>query len=256
MQHGVIGRTLVELASVDSTNNYAAERIALPELPHGTVILAHEQTAGVGQRGRTWSSARGLDLTFSIVLRPRDLEASDQFVLAKVAAMAVRDVVEEVLRSAAGLGGGAVRVKWPNDVLVGQRKIAGVLIQNELLGGKVQSAIVGIGLNVNSTELNIGHNATSLRLESGLAQDRMEVLARLCELFEHWWGQRSVGRAELDQRYADLLWARGVATDFELEGKPFTGIPQDVDSDGRLRVEGPDGKVKAYGLDRLRFAPR
>jgi len=256
MLHGVIGGTLVELASVDSTNNYAAERIALPELPHGTVILAHEQTNGHGQRGRTWSSAKGLDLTFSIILRPTDLKATDQFILAKVSALALQDVVEDVLRVAVGLGGGAVRVKWPNDVLVGTRKIAGVLIQNELLGGRVQSVIVGIGLNVNSTELNTDHQATSLRLESGLPQDRMQLLEALCTRFEHWWAQRKEGRAELDQRYQDLLWARGTPTAFELDGKPFTGIPVGVDDDGRLRVEGPDGKVKAYGLDRMRFAPR
>jgi len=81
-------------------------------------------------------------------------------------------------------------------------------------------------------------------------------LGRLCELFEQWWQQRLVGREQLDQRYQDLLWARGTPTAFELDELPFTGIPQGVDGDGRLRVEGPDGKVKAYGLDRLRFALR
>jgi BirA family biotin operon repressor/biotin-[acetyl-CoA-carboxylase] ligase len=253
---GVIGATRVVLDSVDSTNKYAADRLSLPELPHGSVILAHEQTEGRGQRGRTWSSAKGLDLTFSIVLRPSHLKASDQFVLAKVAALAVQEVVEEVLRVAAGLGGGPVCVKWPNDVLVGHRKVAGILIQNELVGERVAAAIIGIGLNVNSTELQAGPDATSLRLEAGLPQDRMGLLDRLCERFQHWWELCSADRALLDARYADLLWGRGRFVDLERDGRSYTGRPLDVDEAGRLLVEDPDGRVQAYGLDRLRFGPR
>lgn len=256
MRREGIGATLVELERVDSTNKYAADRLGLPELPHGAVILAHEQTAGRGQRGRTWSSAKGLDLTFSIVLRPPDLKAADQFVLAKVAALAVQDVVEEVMGVSAGLGGGPVRVKWPNDVLVGTRKVAGILIHNELVGDRVQAAIVGIGLNVNSTELQTEQDATSLRLEAGREQDRRALLARVCERFEHWWGQRGTDRPAIDRRYADLLWARGAFVDLELDGKPWTGRPLDVDGTGRLLVEDAGGRVKAYGLDRLRFGPR
>ncbi len=252
----VIGATLVELQSVDSTNKYAADRLALPELPHGAVILAHEQTEGRGQRGRTWSSAKGLDLTLSIVLRPTDLKAAEQFVLAKVSALAVRDVVEEALRVSAGLGVGPVRVKWPNDVLIGRQKVAGILIQNEVVGDRVAAAIVGIGLNVNSTELQAGPDATSLRLETGLPQDRLELLDMLCARFQHWWDLRTADRAAIDARYADLLWARGTFVDLELDGAPWTGRPLNVDDAGRLLVEDAGGRVQAFGLDRLRFGPR
>ncbi len=256
MHTKVIGAQFIELASVDSTNNYAAEHLSLSELQHGAVILAHDQTAGRGQRRRTWTSSNGLDLTYSIVLRPQGLKAADHFRLGKVAALAVHQTVEEALKVTQGVGGGQVRIKWPNDILVDRQKIAGILIQNDVVGGQVQSAIVGIGLNVNSSELNHEHHATSLRLEVGQPQDRMALLERLCQVFEHWWDLLASDPAQVDASYVERLWARGRYADFELDGQPFTGRPVDVDADGRLLVEGEAGGVLAYGLDRLRFAPR
>ena len=256
MHTKVIGAQYIELSTVDSTNNYAAEQLGLSELQHGAVILAHEQTEGRGQRGRTWSSSSGLDLTFSIVLQPQNLRATDHFRLGKVAALAIHQVVEEALKVTQGVGGGEVRIKWPNDILVDHRKIAGILIQNDVVGGLVQSAIVGIGLNVNSSELNHEHHATSVRLEVGRPQDRMALLERLCQAFEQWWDLLTTDPALVDRNYVERLWARGRYADFELDGAPFTGRPIDVDADGRLLVEGEAGGVSAYGLDRLRFASR
>ncbi|MCB0784260.1 MAG: hypothetical protein KDC02_08595, partial [Flavobacteriales bacterium] len=109
-----IGRELVELATVGSTNKHAADLLSLSKVQHGAVILAHEQTEGRGQRGRTWSSAAGKDLTFSIVLQPQVLKASGQFMLAKLAALAVHDVVAGQLKWGVGKRDEEVRIKWPN----------------------------------------------------------------------------------------------------------------------------------------------
>jgi BirA family biotin operon repressor/biotin-[acetyl-CoA-carboxylase] ligase len=248
-----IGGRVIELDSVDSTNNYAAERLGLPELEHGTVILAQEQTAGRGQRGRTWISAKGLDLTFSLVLRPDMLKATGQFVLSKVAALALHDVVAEALRTSAGLGGGEVRIKWPNDILIGDRKVAGILIQNELAGDRVVSSVVGIGLNVNSSDLHVGLLSTSLRAESGHPFDRPELLAHFLDRFAHHWAQVTDDRERLDSSYRGRLWGRERVMPMELDGHDWKGVPVDVDELGRLLVRDPLGRVQAYGLDRLRF---
>lgn len=250
-----VGRQFIELASVDSTNKYAAARLAAGELRHGAVILAHAQVAGVGQRGRAWAMAPGLDIALSVVLRPKALPLTGHFAVAKMAALAVHDVVSGTLKEASPQGE-AARIKWPNDVLIGRRKVAGILISNEVAGTQVQSCIVGIGMNVNSTELDEAFGATSLRMEAGHEVDRMAVVQRLCQRIEARWGQLEGDARSLDADYAAQLWMKGRFADFELDGAAFQARPVDVEADGRLLVEGGDGGVRAYGLDRLRFAPR
>ncbi|HMC97595.1 MAG TPA: biotin--[acetyl-CoA-carboxylase] ligase [Flavobacteriales bacterium] len=244
-----IGGQLLEFDSVASTNKTAAELLSQSKVRHGAVILAHEQTDGRGQRGRSWISRSGLDLTFSIVLQPHGLRADAQFALGKIAALAVHDAVQHCVS-------GDVRIKWPNDILVERRKVAGILIKNEVVGELVMSSIVGIGLNVNSTGLDPDLVGTSLAMEGGRALDRITLLGTICERFEHWlarWEQ--LGEEGLGE-YSGRLWARGRWTEVHLDEKSVMVRPVDVDPHGRLIVEHEDGSVLAYGLDRLRFAPR
>lgn len=247
-----IGHHIIHLASVDSTNNYAAKGIQEGILRHGTAIMAAEQTAGKGQRGRTWSTSPGLDLAASLVLIPDRFPAMEQFALAKAAALAVHDVVAEALRKA-GRNPGVVRIKWPNDVLVDRRKIAGILIANELKGPWLASAIVGVGLNTNSSGFPPELLATSLLQEVGLPFDLHAVLDQLCMRMEHWWGCQANTPELVSATYAERLWARNRFSDFTLDEARFTARPLDVDEAGRLIVEDLDGTVGAYGLERLRF---
>jgi BirA family transcriptional regulator, biotin operon repressor / biotin---[acetyl-CoA-carboxylase] ligase len=244
----VFGRQLVELAVAESTNKTAAELFSRSQLSHGAAILAHEQTAGQGQRGRTWESAPERDLTFSLVLRPTYLRADRQFILSRISALAVHDVVAATVK-------GAAAIKWPNDILVERRKIAGILIQNDLLGELVSNSIVGIGLNVNSTRFPEDLLATSLALECGHALDRWKLLEMLCERFEARYDQWS-GGADLSSEYVERLWARGRWAEMILDGGSIIARPVDVDEAGRLIIELEDGGVQAFGLERLRFAGR
>ena len=175
-----IGSKRIHLPSVDSTNKYAAELLEREELAHGTVILADEQTAGEGQRGRPWISTPGSDLTLSVVLVPPDMSAAKQFGIAQLAALAIKETVE-----AEDVQG--VQVKWPNDVLVEDRKIAGVLIANELVGQQLARSVVGIGLNVNSSGNEQGPPATSISMELLRRVDRDALLERLLAAMEHRW---------------------------------------------------------------------
>ena len=242
-----IGHRILRARVVDSTNTVAAAAMARGEAPHGTVIIAREQTAGRGQRGRTWTSTPGADLTLSIVLEPPALRAERQFAMAKLAALAVHDVVRQA-------GADAVRVKWPNDVLVERRKVAGILIACDLLGERVRHAVVGVGLNVNSTDMPEDLAATSLKLATGRDHDLEAVLDGLTQAFEQRYRQWLQGGCDHD--YAEGLWSAGRWADMLLDGAPCTLRPMDVDELGRLLVEHDDGRVAAYGLDRLRFAPR
>ncbi|MBK9061077.1 MAG: biotin--[acetyl-CoA-carboxylase] ligase [Flavobacteriales bacterium] len=247
-----IGEEVIVLDTVDSTNNYAATALSRQELRHGSVIMAMEQTAGRGQRGREWIAAPGLDLTASLVLLPERFPAAGQFNLAKATALAVHDVV-----SGAHPGSKAThqeaRIKWPNDVLIGRNKVAGILIVNELKGPYVASSVVGIGINVNSTGLPSELAATSLLQETRAVHPLRTVLTELCGRMQHWWAVLEGSPEAVAHAYADRLWAKGRFSTFTLDGAEFTARPLDVDGSGRLIVEDEEGRVAAYGLERLRF---
>ncbi len=244
----VFGRQLIELGSATSTNKIAAEMVCAGQVRHGAVILAHEQSAGQGQRGRSWFSVAGQDLTFSIVLLPARLRAEDQFVLSKIAALAVHDVVLASVH-------GEVKIKWPNDILVERRKIAGILIKNDLVGENVSSTVVGIGINVNNTIFPEDLLATSLALECGYALDRWALLERICERFEARYVSWEKGD-DLSAEYAAHLWARGRWAEMLLDGGAMIARPMDVDAAGRMIFECENGEVLACGLERVRFGER
>ncbi len=244
-----IGHPIISFDTLESTNKTAAELLGLSKVQHGAVIVAREQTAGRGQRGRTWIAQPGQDLTLSIVLRPVGLRAEAQFVLGKLAALAVAEVVRGHVRD-------DVRIKWPNDVLVERRKVAGILIKNEVVGELVMSSIIGIGINGNSTDFPEELVATSLRQASGTEVDLQALLGQMCAAFDRLWQAWEKGQGDASEAYADQLWARGRWAELLLDGSLVTARPMDVDSHGRLIVEHENGEVAAYGLDRLRFAPR
>lgn len=244
-----IGDPIIAFDTLESTNKTAAELLNLSKVQHGAVILAREQTAGRGQRGRSWVAQPGLDLMMSVVLKPARLRAEEQFVLGKIAALAVADVASSLVT-------GDVRIKWPNDVLVERRKLAGILIKNEVVGELVQSAVIGIGFNANSTGFPEELMATSIFLETGRMVDLKVLLGHVCAALQKWWVEWEQGQGGHAEAYTEQLWARGRWAEFLLDGRSIAARPMDVDAHGRLIVEHEGGEVKAYGLDRLRFAPR
>lgn len=149
---------IIHLNTVDSTNNYAAKLLKDGLGSHGTVILADEQTAGRGQRGNNWVSEPGSNLLASFIWKPDNLAVIDQFRLAQVVSLALREMLQHYEIPA--------QIKWPNDIYVEKQKIAGILIENQLNGSMIEYAIIGIGLNVLQTEFE-GMQATSMRKEKG-----------------------------------------------------------------------------------------
>jgi len=136
-----------ELDSTPSTNTWAKEHAG--ELAHGDVVVTHRQTAGRGQRGNSWEAAPGMNLTFSLMLRPEGVKPAEQFVISEIVALDVAEAVERSLAEA--VGSDRIKVKWPNDIYVDNRKIAGILIEHTLSGSGIDHTVAGIGLNVNQT---------------------------------------------------------------------------------------------------------
>ncbi|MBD5252288.1 MAG: biotin--[acetyl-CoA-carboxylase] ligase [Bacteroides sp.] len=195
--------SLIKLDSVDSTSSYLARH--LPDAPHGTVVAAREQSAGRGQRGNSWEAAPGLNVTMSLMLRPASLAAVRQFVLSQAVALAVADTVDTLLPP-----GMTASVKWPNDIYVGDRKIAGILIENVLDGARVSRSIVGLGLNVNQARfLSPAPNPVSIFQLTGLTHDveslTMSLAENIVTLTER--ALSSPDEAEaLAERYFSRLW--------------------------------------------------
>ncbi len=180
LRSGFIGRAVSYHESIPSTMDLA-RREAEAGMPEGAIAIAEEQTAGRGRMGRAWVSPAGVNLHFTVVLRPTLVQLR---YLPVIAPLAVCQAIEETTAL-------LPRIKWPNDVLIGGKKVCGVLPESELAGNEVLFALVGIGINVNldvDAHPEIRDIATSLRAELGREMSREEVLAatlnRLEALYE------------------------------------------------------------------------
>ncbi|MDE6782656.1 MAG: biotin--[acetyl-CoA-carboxylase] ligase, partial [Paramuribaculum sp.] len=134
---------IIQLDSVDSTNTYISTHCA--DMSGGTAVVAHTQSAGRGQRGNTWEAAPGLNVTLSVLLRPDSLPVASAYLLSEAVSVAIARALDAFLTP------GAVQLKWPNDLYVGDCKLGGILIENSLAGTDVARTIVGVGINVNQT---------------------------------------------------------------------------------------------------------
>jgi len=227
-----VGRRFSYYEHLPSTQDAARQEAEHGAL-EGTTILADQQTAGRGRLGRQWVSPAGANLYFSVVLRPA---VEHLRTLGMIWPMAICQAVGEVT-------GLPARVKWPNDVLVGPRKLAGVLIDSEFSGDQVDYAIAGIGLNVNldmSANEEIRETATSISAELGREVSREEVMATLLHRFEQLYEAARRGQP------VHLGWKAHL----DILGRPIRvrsregveqGIAEDVEPDGTLILRRHDG---------------
>ncbi len=190
----------IKVSQTASTNTYLSRLAAT--LPGGTVIYTPSQTAGRGQKGNSWESEDGKNLTFSMLLKRPPVKARDQFYLSEAAALAV----VEALTAEAGDG---FSVKWPNDVYWQDKKICGMLLENSLDGSDIATCIVGIGLNVNQERfLSDAPNPVSLINITGCEHDLEALLKRVCSRIEQLVDSLDDdnARADLHQRYMAALY--------------------------------------------------
>jgi len=227
-----VGR-IVRLGRVESTQGVAFA-LAAEGAADRTVVVADSQAAGRGRRGHTWIDEPGASLLVSIVLRPR-LEMVRLPLLSLAAGVAVADALTAI----AGL---EPRLKWPNDVLVADKKIAGILLESRTAGGADVVTIIGIGINLGQREFpsDLASSATSVALETGQAPSREAVLAALREEFDAW-RARLEGEGfgpvrEAWRRLSDTI-GRRVTVD------TVTGVASDLDTDGALLID-VGGSVK------------
>ena len=234
---------IIWLDSVDSTKNEAKRRMS--SCDNMTVLSALSQTYGRGQRGNTWSSKAGENLTFSIILKDIEhIQAASQSALSEITALSVTELLAQY--------GIQAMIKWPNDIYVADRKICGILIENSLRGNHLSSSIIGIGLNINQRNFDVKLvNPTSMSLESSIETefDTRICLERFMQIFLNHLNGFSGSEEDfqrLRDRYLSRLWRRNELRDYiDLkENKEFKGTITDLSRSGRLVLFTANGLMR------------
>ena len=235
--------------ATDSTNRLLKQRSDNdPNLPEGTALVAWEQTSGRGQAGNFWEAEAGKNLTFSVLLTPTFLSAKQHFLLSKAVALAVAETLSTVLNA-------EVQIKWPNDMYVGERKIAGILIENDWQDTHIQRSIVGIGLNVNQLEFKSdAPNPVSIRQITGIETDLdallTEILGQLYKVYERLKSGETTAVAQL---YAQHLYRKTGFFDYEDKNERFRAEIQSVSDDGFIQLRTDKNDVRTYAFKEVRY---
>ena len=242
---------IINLDETDSTNHYLAQLCDREPVSEYTTVRADYQTAGKGQRGNTWESERGKNLLFSFVLYPTFLEARRQFLLSQLTALAVKEALE--------LWTDDIRIKWPNDIYWKEKKICGLLIENELSAEGIARSIIGIGLNVNQEIFHSdAPNPVSLRQITGLEENPMEVLTYILTYTRRFYEDL---RNDEDGSMASLIARQYDFALFRREGwhpyKDATGRFMArllrVEEDGRYILQDEAGKERGYLFKEVQY---
>lgn len=229
------GKFLLQIDETTSTNSLMKDWLSNNKPIDGTVILTENQTAGRGQAGNTWKSAPGMNLTFSLLYLCKFLEVKDQFLLSAAISLGLRNAVQQMLPDA------DVKIKWPNDILVNQQKVAGILIENTLQGHFLHYSIVGIGLNVLQEDFDGLPNASSLK-KNGFEGNKENALSVVLEEVEKQFLLLRNNKFEgLIQNYHRHLFGKDEWRNFLVDDKIIRGTITGVEKSGRLNVEFESG---------------
>jgi BirA family biotin operon repressor/biotin-[acetyl-CoA-carboxylase] ligase len=234
------------LESVDSTNSYCM-KLAQEGEQEGLAVAAFFQEKGRGQRGNTWESERGENLTFSLLLRPNFLRIEEQFMISKAIALSICDWLKNNNVDAC--------VKWPNDIYVGEKKIAGVLIENSFSSPFLDISIIGIGLNLNQIVFSSSiPNPVSMALLTGL-QYRLEVvLSELVVSIQMRYLQLQYGLKEkISEDYLKSLYRFQNFYNYSSADGFFKARIIGIKPTGEIILEMEDGQNKSFGFKEITF---
>jgi len=238
-----------KLDSTDSTNNAAFRLLEHKNPSEGTVIVSKFQTAGKGQGQSTWSSEAGQNLTFSLILKPYFLEPARQFFLNQVVTLGVRNGLCELSN------GVPFCIKWPNDIYFEKKKIAGILIENRVMGSVYDTAVAGVGININQKEFNPElPNPTSLHLITKNQTDLDDALAVVVQQIMHYYNMLKSGKHNLlYENYLMHLLGLNQWHSFEDSSGKFSGKIVGTDTYGQLLVEKKNASVGAYEVKEIKM---
>ncbi|MEM9363571.1 MAG: biotin--[acetyl-CoA-carboxylase] ligase [Bacteroidota bacterium] len=234
---------IIKLDATDSTNLYLKNLIQSYTLKDYTTVVAKRQEKGRGQMGTNWESEEGKNLTFSVLKHFNTLDVKHQFHLNIAVSLALHTVLSEIKIP-------NVKVKWPNDIMSGSKKICGILIENVLIGSSVKQSVIGIGLNVNQVSFGNLIKASSLSVVSGrtfhLDYLLERILVKMKSFLENLENQSFSG---MQNQYEALLFRKDVVSTFKRgERELFSGIIRGISETGQLKVELEDDSLTSFSF--------
>jgi BirA family transcriptional regulator, biotin operon repressor / biotin---[acetyl-CoA-carboxylase] ligase len=239
-----IGKQVLYLSKCHSTNDVVAKLLGEQHPYEGALVITDHQTAGKGQRGNSWEAEPGLNLTFSFLLCPRFLSLDQQFMLNIVVALGIHDFLSAFIQQ-------GLKIKWPNDLYVQDRKIGGILIENVIKQYVIESSVVGIGINVNQKQYQYTA-ATSLALECDYHFELTNLMDRLLPSIECRYLQLKTGKKKsLIEDYLKNLYWMGEERIFK-GSDLFKGEITGIDPSGKLCVK-VNGQTRAFDIKQIQF---
>lgn len=243
----IIGSKIIFRENLPSTNTYASQILRNIELKEGTIIYTNYQSAGRGYAGNGWESEDGKNLLFSVLLFPAVVNPTDQFIISIAVSLGITDFLERYIP--------VCRVKWPNDIYVNSDKIAGILIENSIMGNILENSVAGIGLNVNQDKfLSSAPNPVSMKIITGTDYDLKDSLTKLASDLDRRYKQvLSEKFSQLREDYTTKLFRLNEWAGFRDGTGVFTGRILSVSENGRLQVETKSGSINEYSFKEIEF---
>ena len=239
---------IIKLNAIDSTNSFLKNANRENILEDETFVRAKTQTNGRGQMGTNWNAVEGKSLTFSLLKRFRALPLDSQASLSFAVALSIRDALEALQIP-------KLSIKWPNDIMSYNKKVCGILIENQTEGNKISVSIIGIGININETEFKDLPQASSLLLSSGNFQNIEEVFEKVADsLLKELVNVENGLFPILKKRYESYLFRKNKISVFEDEkGMRFNGIIKGVTDFGALQIEDENQKISVFQLKQVKL---
>ena len=228
---------IINLDKIDSTNTYASALFSEKKTVCDTIVTAKFQNNGKGHGKNKWSSEYGKNLLCSIIICPRFVKAFNQFHISKITSLAVKDCLKEL-----GLNS---LIKWPNDILVNSRKIAGILIENTIQSDFITNSVIGIGLNVNQEVFEeMPFRATSILIETSDNYPLETIISILIKHFDYWYTKLEINNIDdIDKEYLMYLYGLNIFLPFKKDNTIFEGMIIGVGDTGELFLRRKDGKI-------------
>lgn len=237
----------IEIEETDSTNRYLSEYCRNHKVDEFTTVSTTKQTAGKGQMGNRWESEPGKNLTCSFVVYPTFIEAKNQFIISQIVSLSIKEELEQWIEH--------ISIKWPNDIYWKEKKICGILIENDLTGSSISKCIVGFGLNINQQEFRSdAPNPVSLYQITGKEHDQLLILSGIMQRLKAYYMRlqhetiniESSEKDYITKKYEKSLFRKEGFHRYTDQGGEFLAHLVRVEPDGRLILEDTSGRTRLY----------
>jgi len=246
----MIGTHIIELEESESTNRYAFNLLSKNDVAEGTVITAMYQSSGRGLGNNKWESEKGKNLTLSIILYPSFLPLDKQFMLNKMISLGIYDMISHLIQNIQ-----TVKIKWPNDIYIGNKKVSGTLIENAIVGNTFQQAIIGIGININQDIFfSDATNPVSLKNITNKEFDKKECLDLLCSCIEERYSQLKDSFYNLlDEEYLSALFRKDELATYIYKNQMIVAAIKEISEEGKLILETIEKEIIECNFKEIEF---